>query len=196
MKKKNLLFCLLLLFLPPSSVKADTTQSILIASKQLPYLMYVKVQDEKHMQVNFIPRDMILPTPCQNKAVPLKKIDLKTSFPCVQQSVENFFNIKSKHYVYVHLNRIANDLNLPYDDIDFRKLSNLTDYFSSVVDHLHLSTILNYARYIDSDMSLSDYYDFYHMFKGKKVKISYYYVNQLFYGKYTLPMDHRFHKLK
>ena len=196
--RKSMLCIILtaMVLLQPLSIKANEPRTILIASKQLPYLLHVLVKDDQHMQVRFISRDMILPTTCSAKPQPLKKIDLKTDFSCAKQSVEKFFHFKSQNYVYIHLNRIAKDIKLPYDSLDFQKLSNLTDYFSSVVDRLDITMLLNYQRYIESDMHLSDYYDFYHMFKGKKVEISYYYVNQLYSGRYTLPMDKRFRRWK
>lgn len=196
MKYRKVLLIFALMFTTLIPMKADVEKSIIIASKQLPYIMYVQVIDEKNMRVNFISRDLILPASCRTEPTPLKKIDLKNEFDCAQQSVENFFDVKSANYVYVHLNRIADDLDLPCKNIDFSKLGNMTDYFGSIVDHMKITTILKYKNYIESDLSLSDYYDYYHMFKGKKVKISYYYVNQMVAGSYTLPMDHTFHKKK
>lgn len=189
-----LTICLFGTTLLPLQAKVNT--SVLVVSKQLPYIMYIDIPDEKHMNVYFISRDMMLPTNCRNEVTPLKKLDLRTELSCVKQSIESFFHKKSSHYVYVHLNRIAETLKLSYKNIDFTKLSNLCDYFGNVVQHLKFSMLLHYQNYIESDFSLSDYYDFYHMFKGKSVAISYHYVNQLYVGSYTLPMDHNFVKKK
>ncbi|MGX8834819.1 hypothetical protein ACWG0P_11490 [Amedibacillus sp. YH-ame6] len=197
MKLKKLGICIALLVNTMLPIKAKVNNTLIIASKQLPYIMYVEVSDEKHMKVQFISRDVAIPTTCKlQEAIPLKKIDLKTDFACVQQSVESFYNLHANRYVYVHLNRIAEDLNLPYKGIDFKKLNNITNYFENVVKHLKLSTILKYGDYIESDLGLTDYYDYYDMFKGKKVEISYTFTNQVYVGSFALPLDNKFHKLK
>ena len=161
MKLKKITLILFLFLFTTLPLKAKVNKSILIASKQLPYIMQVEVQDEKHMRVNFISRELAIPNACVlHEVTPLKKIDLKTDFSCMKENVETFFNIQSDRYVYIHLNRIAKDLDLPYTTIDFHKLSNITDYFSNVIKEMDLSTILHYKTYIESDLDLGDYYDY------------------------------------
>lgn len=174
--------------------QATQTKNILITSKQLPYILYIQILDTTHMHVHFISRDMRIPCTCRTHSTALKQLDLTKDASCVQKSVETFFHIKITNHVYLHLNRIAKDLHVPYTHTNFENLQDTCDYFAKILAHSTFSTILHYKNYIQSDFHIKDYYDFYHMFKNKKVNITYYYVNQLVMDTYTLPMDHTFKK--
>ena len=175
-KKSLLLLLLLFTFLLPLQAKQEN-KSIFIASKQLPFVLHVQTKNDKQMEIRFIPTDMLLPIRCQNEPSTLKQLNLLEDIACARNSVETFFSLPTcDNTLYLHLDRLAKDLKVPYQNVDFYNL--------------------RYNSYVDSDLSLSDYYHYYKLFKGKKIKLTYFYVNQIQLDDLTLPMEATFQPLK
>lgn len=197
MKIKKIILVCLLMVVSMTPVQAKVEHTITIVSKQLPYIIYVQVVDEKHMKVRFIPSELRLPTPCKSDSItPLQSLDVYKDIDCVKETIKNTFHVTSENFVFIYLDNIANKLDLPYKDLDFKKISTMTDYFSRILKKLNVSMILNYSDYIESDLGIKDYYDYYTMFKGKRVSIDYSYVNLIYIGKQAIPLDLKFHTSK
>lgn len=197
MKIKKILLVLLLFLVSMAPIQAKTKKGIMIFSKQLPYVIYAQVKDEQHMNVHFIPNEMRLPMVCElDEVVPIQHSNVYKKRDCVQTSIERFFDIEADNYVYIHLDTIADTLDLPYKNKDFTKIGTITDYFAEVVKKLKPSMILHYGDYIESDLGVSDYYDYYKMFKGKKVSIDYSFVNLVYSENEAIPLDNTFYTSK
>lgn len=195
-KKSLLLLLLLFTFLLPLQAKQEN-KSIFIASKQLPFVLHVQTKNDKQMEIRFIPTDMLLPIRCQNEPSTLKQLNLLEDIACARNSVEAFFSLPTcDNTLYLHLDRLVKDLKVPYQNVDFYNLKDITSYFSKLLKKMNIKFLLKYNSYVDSDLSLSDYYHYYKLFKGKKIKLTYFYVNQIQLDDLTLPMEAAFQPLK
>lgn len=175
-------------------IQAKENKNILLVSDDLPYLIYVEVISEKKMRVNFIPLDIHIPITCASDYVaPLSSLKLQQNVSCAKDTVEQFFDVSIGKSVYLDVLAIANDTGVPYKASSFKTIGGITDFFAKVAKNMNISMILNYQNYITSDMSIKDYYDYYHMFKGKKIKIDYGYVNAMDTRAITIPLDNQFH---
>lgn len=197
MRKKSMLLILLLLTcLLPLQAKQEN-KSIFIAGKQLPFVLHVQTSNDKQMEIRFIPTDMLLPIQCQSEPGTLKELNLSQDIICAKNSVETFFSLPAcDNTLYLHLDRLAKDLKVPYRNVDFYNLKDVTSYFSKLLKKMNIKFLLKYNSYVDSDLSLSDYYHYYKLFKGKKIKLKYFYVNQIQLDDLTLPMEADFQPLK
>lgn len=196
MKIKKIICIIAISLLSVVPVQAKETEHILLLSEDLPYIIYADITSKSSITVNFIPVDIMLPLSCANTiAAPLSSLNLNESRSCVKDSIEHFFKLKIDHLVYLHLDTISTDTKISKNSYDFTKIDDLTAYFGKVSGKINMSMILNYQKYITSDLSLLDYYKYFKLTK-QSVKIKYCYMKYILSDTSLIPMDNAFHLKK
>ena len=143
-KKSILLVLLLLTCLLPLQAKKEN-KSIFIASKQLPFVLHAKTNNDKQMEIRFIPTDMLLPISCQNDPGTLKQLNLLQDITCAKNSVETFFSLPAcDNTLYLHLDQLAKDLKVPYQNVDFYNLKDVTSYFSKLLKKMNIKFLIKF----------------------------------------------------
>lgn len=174
-------------------IKAKTAEHVLLLSEDLPYIIYIDINAKSSITLNFIPVDIMIPLSCANKiAAPLSSLNIKESKNCVKTSIEHFFNVKIDHMVYLHLDKISRDTHISKNLYNFNKITDFTSYFGKVVSKINAPMILNYQKYITSDLSLFNYYNYYNLTKHK-IKVKYGYMKYIISDTLRIPMDNEFH---
>lgn len=191
MKIRKIILSLSLFCMTITPLHAREYPSILILSKELPYLIYIQQTADTKISVNFLPSDIYIPLSCvADTPAPLSSLDFHKNTDCIKQSVENFLNITFTHTLYLHLDRISKDTGIPLHDLDFHNLKELTGFFSKAAKKADISMILNYRQYVSGDLSLSDYYQYYKLSK-KKLTITYGFMKYVTMDRVALPMDNQ-----
>lgn len=177
--KRSILLCICFFLMMSTSLYAQETlhDLILIHSKELPYLYLVQTRKDQSLDVYVIPSDVYVSN------VPLKELSTQS----LHSQLKDHFKLNVENDVDVSLDTIDQDFGLDHETYDLTTMKGMTDYFVAVKNKLSMSDILHYQRYIDSDLSLSEYYDFYQMF-SKKVIIHYHYLPVIQSTDFSIPL--------
>ena len=101
--------------------------------------------------------------------------------------IEETFHLSTSKYVSIDMNAIDQDFHIKKKDYNLSTMDGITAYFMDAKKEITISDILNYQRYIDSDLSFSDDYEFYKMF-SHKVTIDYIYLPYMQVDGISIPL--------
>lgn len=175
--KKICMICLCCLMLFTTPLYAHTNKDfIYITSQDLPYIYLIEKVNDHHLNVMILPSNLYLDHM-------LKQADIHEARAMIEQS----FHLSSNHYVSIDMNAIDQDFGVKKKNYDLTSMDGITAYFMDAKKEIGLSDILNYQRYIDTDLSFSDDYEFYKMF-SHKVTIDYIYLPYMKTDDFTIPL--------
>ena len=168
--------CCLMLFLTP--IQARTKKDLIyITSKDLPYIYLIEKASKEHLNVFIIPSNLYLNTS-------LKQTDITTT----RKYIKQYFHLDSSKYVSIDMDAIDQDFHIKKKNYDLSTMDGITSYFMDAKKEITISDILNYQRYIDSDLSFSDDYEFYKMF-SHKITIDYIYLPYMQIDDISIPLS-------
>lgn len=170
-----IILCCLMLFLTPvhARMKKDL---IYITSKDLPYIYLIEKANSNHLNVFILPSNLYLNTS-------LKQSDVASA----RKLIEETFHLSTSKYVSIDMDAIDQDFHIKKKDYNLSTMDGITAYFMDAKKEITISDILNYQRYIDSDLSFSDDYEFYKMF-SHKVTIDYIYLPYMQVDGISIPL--------
>lgn len=175
--KHLLTICLCMAFLNPVPLQAKQ-DLVLIYGKGLPYVYIMKQEEAQRMEVYVIPADLyLLNTPISN----LSK-DALTS------QIQDYLGFSCTKYASISLDAIDKDFPVDQNHYNLSTMKGTTSYFEKVKDNMEISDILHYQRYIESNLSLKDYKDYYQLFREKLV-IHYHYLPVITTDNFSIPLS-------
>lgn len=158
--------------------KSQSTKKILITSSDLPYLYILEPLGEQELHVYVLPANLYLfNVSFQN-----------LSSDAMNSQLKDYLHLECTNTIHMDLDTMDEDFHTDKNSFDLHTMKGLTSYFEQVKKEIGINDILNYQRYIDSDLSLSDYYDFYQMFQ-KKVTIHYTYLPYFTIDTISIPLS-------
>lgn len=169
------ILCSFMLFLTP--VRAQTKKDLIyITSKDLPYVYLMEKTNKDHLNVFILPANLYLNTQ-------LKKADITSARQMISQNL----HLDSSKYVVIDMDAIDQDFHVKKKNYDLSTMDGITAYFMDAKKAISISDILNYQRYIDTNLSFSDDYEFYKMF-SHKVTIDYIYLPYMQIDDMCIPL--------
>lgn len=185
--KQTLCVCLFCLSLTLVPLHAKEQKYYLIASREIPYLIVASLQDETHVTMHLIPQKLQLDeqTLLSNSEEALAN---------TEESIRALLQLPISGSIYLYMEEIEKEKNVPYTEDTFSSISSLCDYFHELSASIQLSDLFHYKDYLKSDLSLSEYYHLYKVFKQKDLKITYAYLNYIEMRDRCLPLDMEFHR--
>lgn len=178
--KRIILICMSISLCMMSVVHAEakSVKKILITSSDLPYLYMIEPLAQQELNVLVLPADLYVSN------VSFQEL----SSDALLSQIKDYLHLECTNIVLVDLDTMDEDFHTDKNSFDLHTMKGLTSYFEQVKKEIGISDILNYQRYIDSDLSLSDYYDFYQMFQ-KKVTIHYTYLPYFTIDTISIPLS-------
>lgn len=90
----------------------------------------------------------------------------------------------------------SRDVGLTLPDTGLKTSGELVDFMHKASDKLEMSMLFHYKNYITSDLSAMDYIRYYRRLHGKKLSITYAYMNYMDMEDASIPMDNQLHVRK
>lgn len=197
MKRKltMLAFCLLM---QVSSVHAQAKEErFLIMSDDLPWIIDVYLKADDSLQIGFLPANLMIPISCAGEyAAPLSNVKMETNQECITKSIEHFLHVEYDHSLYVYMKTFRSDVDLAYPPQGLQTSGELVDYLHTASDKVTIAMLFRYGKYIHSDLSAWDYISYYKRFHGKKLKITYTYLDHMNVNDMSIPLSSSLHALK
>lgn len=198
MKHKCSLILVMCMLLQIGSVHAaEQEERLLLMSDDLAWLMDVRIKADDSLQIGFLPNTLLLSIACADGyAAPLKNVTMETNQACITESVGNFLHVKYDHSIYLHMKAFGDDVGVKLPPDGLKTSGSLVDYMHKSSDELEMSMLFHYKKYITSDLSLMDYIRYYRRLHGKKLQITYAYMNYMDMEGTAIPMDNLLHSIK
>ena len=189
MKRRLLLpFCLFLLVFTTPVKATQEAQHLLLQDQDLPYLLDITLRDKQQLTITFIPRKLVLPN---TEGILTKLSD--SSLTTAKKQLEAFLQYRYDHCVELHLSQLGKDSGVKRDTEKIQTSGDIIDYAHQLSKKVGLSTLFYYQSYVKSDMKLKDYYTYYQRLHGKKLHITYQYLNTMEIEDIALPLDASLH---
>ena len=176
---------------------AEKEERLLLMSDDLAWLIDVRIKEDDSLQIGFLPADLLVPIACaQGYAAPLSNVKMETNRECITESVGNFLHVDYDHSIYLHMKTFSRDVGLTLPDTGLKTSGELVDFMHNASDNLETSMLFHYKNYITSDLSAMDYIRYYRRLHGKKLSITYAYMNYMDMEDASIPMDNQLHVRK
>lgn len=181
--KRMMLICMSISLCMMNVVHAEqkSMKKILVTSSDLPYLYIIEPLAQQEMNVLVVPADLYVSN------VSFQEL----SDDALLSQIKDYLHLEYTNTVHVDLDTLDEDFHTDKNSFDLHTMKGLTSYFEHVKKEIKISDILHYQRYINSDLSLSDYYDFYQMFQTK-VTIHYMYLPYFSIDEISIPLSSSF----
>lgn len=172
-------------------VHAQTSTSYLIVNEQLPYYIIANITNNT-ITMHMIPANIIIAKQNKNTTYKLQLSTYEDIFTLIPQ-LQTVFPISIDHYIYLHLEHLAQDFNTPYNNTTFSTMKNLTTYFHQIKNKISLSHLMRYKHYVTSDVSIQNYFTLFHTFQNDQLHIQYAYINYIILDDEKIPLDLSFY---
>ncbi len=179
MKKIFLSLCILTFLFTP--ISAQSNLSFLLSIQGYDAMYIIDIIDTKII-VKEIQSDAYLPSTC----------DFNQS-DCKIETINTYFNTRLSSYIHVQLDTLLTDFDVEIEDA--HTIETLKDISSQCIQQLSFTTILNYNKYIQTNLSISDIYDLYSLSK-KQTTSSYYALEYITTDLYKVSLSHTFTKIE
>lgn len=176
--KKIILLCLsfvlfVSLFSQPLTAKEDDT-SILIRIEGAKDLYLLKIK-ENTMNVYIIPEMLYLPIAClENQKSTLKGVDFSSSYDCLLTTINQALNQKVPYYANIKMEKLLSRLNLKKNTYDYKTLDSLCDTGKKIKENLDMGVLIDYQKYLKTNIDFDTIYKLYQFFQKDKIKINYF----------------------
>lgn len=196
-KKILISSCLLLLLNNPQIMKIDKIdKQILIVSEKLPQVFIATLRDDKSYDVVLLPNDTRVNLTCmENKSTKLSNFKLNdVGKKCMVDSLNNNFDMDIDNYVILDFDKITTDFKIDTKNNQLESFDNILKIFKEVAGELNVSIIMNYSKYIDTNLNVGDLYNLYQSYSKGKVTIHYYYPYLIYSQGEWIPLDKSLYK--
>ena len=181
----------------PELLKSENGLILVTGGDDLAWLIDVRIKEDDSLQIGFLPADLLVPIACaQGYAAPLSNVKMETNRECITESVGNFLHVDYDHSIYLHMKTFSRDVGLTLPDTGLKTSGELVDFMHKASDKLEMSMLFHYKNYITSDLSAMDYIRYYRRLHGKKLSITYAYMNYMDMEDASIPMDNQLHVRK
>lgn len=200
MKKIIIIGIGLLLCIPIYSqsvqAKKDDSIHILIQIEEAKDLYLLSIKDNT-MKVQIISGKMYLPISClNNDPSTINSVDFSNSYDCMINSLNKSLHLNIQYYANVKMKKLLKRLDLNKNTYDYKTLDSLCETGKKIKDKLSLSLVIDYQKYIDTNIDFETIYNLYKFFTKEKISIKYYTLSYFVINGKDIPMSTTFHLKK
>ncbi|MEG0694880.1 MAG: hypothetical protein RR440_03930 [Erysipelotrichaceae bacterium] len=177
MKNIILSTCLVMMLMSPNTMTTnENDQQILILSPSLPQVYIITITKDSY-NVVLIPKTTNIKLTCMVDTITtIDRINLKEmGRKCLINTLNNNFDLKIKHDVIINFKNIKTDFNLDLHHKDLNDFSTILTIFHQVSGQINLNRLLNYQKYITTNLDFNRIYQLYQFYKEGNHKVHYYY---------------------
>lgn len=195
MKKiKILSICSCLMLLSCLPAHAATATTILIYSDRLSMFLLLTAKNDHEVDIATIPSDIVFPITCANNTpATLSTITDADMQTCMIETVSSALSISVTKYIYLHGKAIEQAYVTTLSMKDIQNLEQLQSYFSAIGEQVHLSVVWKFPQYMNTNLSLSQIYDLYQIYKAEDFSITYHFLHLLQYQYKWYALDRHFY---
>lgn len=190
-----LLTCTLLIGTQMIPIHASTKMQILVQIKNAKDLYLVSLQDKK-VNVKSISMKSYLPIDGLDKAYPLQDINFSKDYESLITTIEKAFHQSIDYYVILDMKTLLKDLEIPKSTYDYETLHSLTNTGKAILKEIDIATVIQYQKYIETNLGIKELYNLYDFFKSKDFTLSYYFPHYYEYKDTYLLLDTHFYLKK
>ncbi|MEG2993257.1 MAG: hypothetical protein RR847_03115 [Bacilli bacterium] len=161
---------------PNTMTTNENDQQILILSPSLPQVYIITITKDSY-NVVLIPKTTNIKLTCAEDTITtIDRINLKEmGRKCLINTLNNNFDLKIKHDVIINFKNIKTDFNLDLHHKDLNDFSTILTIFHQVSGQINLNRLLNYQKYITTNLDFNRIYQLYQFYKEGNHKVHYYY---------------------
>ncbi|MEG0290597.1 MAG: hypothetical protein RR941_04210 [Erysipelotrichaceae bacterium] len=177
MKNIILSTCLVMMLMSPNTMTTnENDQQILILSPSLPQVYIITITKDSY-NVVLIPKTTNIKLTCAEDTITtIDRINLKEmGRKCLINTLNNNFDLKIKHDVIINFKNIKTDFNLDLHHKDLNDFSTILTIFHQVSGQINLNRLLNYQKYITTNLDFNRIYQLYQFYNKGNHKVHYYY---------------------
>ena len=180
------------LFTTPLYANEEKT-SILVSIENSEDFYLLEIYENK-MNIKIISSKTYIPiSALNNEASTLNSVNFSVSYEILLNSIETFLEEEIPYYVHIEIEPLLKQLNLSEDLYKEKTLRSLCESALQIKKNMNLNTLINYKKYIKTNLTIKQIYSFYMKFKNNKINYSYYTLPYLIYEDCYIPMERTFY---
>lgn len=173
-------------------VQASSSMDIIVQIQGANNLYLIQLDTNK-VHVKSIANRLYTPLSCMKEPNTLANIDFTNDYDCLVDSLNNIFSESIDYYVSLDMKTLLQDLQIKETTYDYKTLSSLTKVGKEILNNISIKTIVQYQKYIKTNLGLKEMYDLYDFFSDKDFKVKYYYLHYFIHQNKYLLFDTHFY---